>query len=74
MDKKVENLLAVGRIIGSRDDAWEVTRVIPPAVMTGEAAGIAASLAVKSGKTVGEIDVKELQALLAEGGVIIHEK
>lgn len=74
LDKKVENLLAVGRIIGSRDDAWEVTRVIPPAVMTGEAAGIAASLAVKSGKTVGEIDVKELQTLLAEGGVIIHEK
>lgn len=72
LDTDVKNVLAVGRIIGSRDDAWEVTRVIPPAVMTGEAAGIAAALAVKHGLTADQIDVSELQQCLADNGVIIH--
>ncbi|MBM4081336.1 MAG: FAD-dependent oxidoreductase, partial [Planctomycetes bacterium] len=40
--KKVTGLLVVGRCISSEGDAWEVTRVIPPAAHTGQAAGIAA--------------------------------
>ena len=73
IDKKVENILAVGRIIASKDDAWEVTRVIPPSVLTGEAAGVAASLAIRNGTTTGKINVEMLQDILAQNGVIIHQ-
>ena len=47
--RDVENILAAGRCIGILDDAWEVYRVIPVAAMTGEAAGIAASLCADQG-------------------------
>ena len=42
--KDLDGLLAAGRCIGAGDYAWEIFRVIPAAAMTGEAAGIAASL------------------------------
>ena len=73
IDPEVQNVLAAGRIIASKDDAWEVTRVIPPAAMTGEAAGTAAALAVKHNCTTGEVNVAELQQILAANGVIIHQ-
>lgn len=72
IDKKIQNILAAGRNIASRDDAWEVTRVIPPAVLTGEAAGTAAALAAKANITTNQIDIAGLQAVLAENGVLIH--
>ena len=37
------NLWAAGRCISVRDDLWDVTRVIPAAAVSGEAAGIAAA-------------------------------
>ncbi len=40
------NLLAAGRCISVDNTAWNALRVIPPCVVTGEAAGTAASLAV----------------------------
>ena len=39
-----DNLFAAGRCISSTGDAWEITRVIPCAALTGEAAGYAAAL------------------------------
>ena len=72
IDPKVQNVFAAGRIIASADDAWEVTRVIPTAAMTGEAAGTAAALAVRSGCTSGEVNVAELQKIMANNGVILH--
>jgi len=37
------NLWAAGRCISVQDDLWDVTRVIPAAAVSGEAAGIAAA-------------------------------
>lgn len=71
-DKKIKNILAAGRNIASADDAWEVTRVIPPAAMTGQAAGTAAALAVQHDCTTDQVDVTELQKILSNNGVIIH--
>ncbi|MBO5308623.1 MAG: FAD-dependent oxidoreductase [Lentisphaeria bacterium] len=42
-----ENLLFAGRCMGAVGDAWEVMRVIPSAAVTGQAAGLAAALAVQ---------------------------
>ena len=54
------------------DDAWQVTRVIPPAVITGQAAGTAAALAIEGGTSFHEVSVEMLQQRLADAGVIIH--
>jgi hypothetical protein len=73
IDAKVANVLAAGRIIASGGDAWEVTRVIPPSVLTGQASGTAAAVAIKNGIPVQEVNIAELQNKLEKSGVLIHE-
>lgn len=73
IDNNIQNILAAGRNIASKDDAWEVTRVIPPAVLTGEAAGTAAALIAKDNITTNTLNVSILQQVLEKNGVIIHQ-
>lgn len=54
-------LLAAGRCTGAKEDAWEITRVIPTAALTGQAAGLAAVLCIQNGVEPYELDVKLLQ-------------
>lgn len=71
-NKCVCNLFAAGRVISAKDDGWELTRVIPIAALSGEAAGTAAALCVKEQCGNHELDVKMLQNILKEAGVKIH--
>jgi hypothetical protein len=71
--EKVPNILAAGRNISAAGDTWEVTRVIPPAAMTGQVAGTAAALISERGYTAGEVDISRLQQILIEDGVLIHK-
>ena len=64
LPRNLDNLLAAGRCIAATGDAWEVTRVIPTAALTGEAAGIAAALAVEKKTTPAELPIGELQSKL----------
>ncbi|HEY3423171.1 MAG TPA: FAD-dependent oxidoreductase [Negativicutes bacterium] len=68
----IKNIITAGRSIASKGDAWEVTRVIPPASMTGQAAGTAAALAVLNGCNLDEVAVENLQQELSATGVLIH--
>jgi hypothetical protein len=70
--QKVKGLLTAGRCISSVGDAWEVTRVIPAAALTGEAAGTAAALSVELGTTPDLLDVKILQETLKGTGFPLH--
>lgn len=71
----IKNLITCGRCISVKDDMWDITRVIPTCAVTGEAAGTAAALLVKSGKEgYSELDVRELQAHLKLQGVKINER
>ena len=54
-------LLAAGRCTGAKDDAWEITRVIPTVALTGQVAGLAAVLCIQNGVEPYELDVKLLQ-------------
>jgi len=72
IDAKLPNVIAVGRIIASHGDAWEITRVIPPAVMTGQAGGVAVAMALKNNIPLQEVNVPELQKKLEKTGVLIH--
>ena len=70
-NKDISNLFAAGRVISSKDDGWELTRVIPVAVLSGEVAGTAAALCVKEQCGNHDLDVNVLQHVLIEAGVKI---
>ena len=70
--ESTKGLVAAGRCISSEGDAWHVTRVIPCAALTGQAAGVAAALAVRSGRSPAEVDASEIQERLADKGIMFH--
>ena len=67
-----ENLIAAGRITSGDGYGWDLLRVIPPAIITGQAAGVAASIAIDYNKAVYGIDVSKLQEILEKQNVMIH--
>jgi len=67
-----DNLLTAGRCVAGEGYAWDVLRVIPPAIISGQAAGEAAALAIESGRKIYEIDISELQTRLEKADVLIH--
>jgi hypothetical protein len=66
------NLLVAGRCIAAGGDAWEVTRVIPPAALTGQVAGIAAALSASRAVAPGDLRAGEVQAELNRRGIPYH--
>ncbi|NLO49313.1 MAG: FAD-dependent oxidoreductase [Clostridiales bacterium] len=66
--KDVKNLIAAGRNISVTDEMWDITRVIPPCAVTGEAAGTAAAMCAD----FALLDVKKLQDKLSAQGVKLH--
>ena len=66
--REVKNLLAAGRDISVTDDMWDITRVIPPCAVTGEAAGTAAALC----DDFSAINIAELQERLEANGAKVH--
>jgi hypothetical protein len=70
--QSLSNVIASGRNTSSSGDAWEATRVIPPAAVTGQAAGTLASLAIEQKRAVTKVPVADLQQSLERAGVILH--
>ncbi|MGI6208703.1 MAG: FAD-dependent oxidoreductase [Anaerolineae bacterium] len=68
----VSGLVVAGRCLDAEGDAWEVARVIPPAALTGQAAGAAAALAVRSQTSPDQLPVQALQDHLRGRGVPLH--
>lgn len=64
----VEHLLVAGRPISVTHEAHSSTRVAPTAMAVGQAAGVAAALAVKERISPRRIKVVELQKILREQG------
>ena len=72
IDTKITNIAAAGRIVSAEGYGWEVARFIPACVLTGEASGTAAAMAIMSGIALQDVDVSALQTKLADAGVKIH--
>ncbi len=68
--KEVKNLITAGRCTSVNETLWDVMRVIPCCAVTGQAAGLAASLT----EDFSKLDVKLLQQKLVQNGVVLHEK
>jgi hypothetical protein len=69
--RRLRNVILAGRMIGTDDGAFGAVRVMVNLNQTGEAAGVAASLAVERGTHVADVDVERLRSELAKGGSII---
>lgn len=67
-----DNLMTCGRSASASGWGWDVLRVIPPAVLTGQAAGQAAALALDTRCAVSDVPIHVLQEQLGQTGVIIH--
>lgn len=66
-----DNVIVAGRPLSSTHEAHSAFRVMPITTCVGEAAGIAASLAVKYNKASIDIPVKEMQDILVSRGALI---
>ena len=67
--KDIKNLIVAGRCTSVTDSMWDIMRVIPCCAVTGEAAGVAATITDDFSK----IDINKLQDILKQNGVILHE-
>jgi hypothetical protein len=65
----VENLIVAGRCISAEENAMGHLRLIPACLATGQAAGIAAAMALKRGVTPRMLDLSLLQMTLIEQGM-----
>ena len=68
LPKQVDRLLVAGRHYSATPEAQKMSREIPPCMAMGEAAGIAAALALEGDVLVRDVDVPQVQQRLrAEG-------
>jgi hypothetical protein len=68
------NLLVAGRCVSVDHEALGSLRVMPQCGVMGQAAGVAAHLALRTGNTVGEIPVPLLRAELKRQQCILDEE
>ena len=68
----VRGVYAAGRCISTLGEAWEVYRVIPAAAMTGEIAGIGASLAVERNCDALDLTPESLRSELRKNNFKFH--
>jgi hypothetical protein len=71
LPKEVDNLLVAGRSISTDFVTLITVRLIPTCILTGQAAGVAASLAVKEGLLPREINREKLISLLIEDNIYL---
>jgi hypothetical protein len=67
-----DNIITAGRSASGEGLAWNVLRVIPQAILTGQAAGVACALAVDEQCAITKVDITALQKTMEEAGNAIH--
>lgn len=66
------NMMTAGRSASGDGYAWDLLRVIPAAIITGQAVGEAVALAIRDGVGVADVNINELQDKLTAENVMIH--
>lgn len=66
------NILTAGRSASGIGYGWDLLRVIPPAIITGQAAAHVASLALKDNTGVADVNIPSLQAILEKDNIMVH--
>jgi hypothetical protein len=71
--RALDGVLVAGRAVSATHEALGAIRVMPPCFAMGEAAGLAAALAVAGNGEVRDVDVRSLQDRLRKQGAYIGE-
>lgn len=71
--ESLDGLLTCGRCVSSDDEALEALREIHVCWVTGEAAGVAAAIAVKTACRPREVPIGQLQQALRDANVVFAE-
>jgi hypothetical protein len=69
LPRRIKNLLVTGRAIGGDRIAHAATRNMACCAVAGQGAGIAAAQSIRSGRSLDQIDMAQLQAELQRQGV-----
>lgn len=67
----LDNVLVAGRALSCDRYAHGSVRTMPACFAMGQAAGIAAAMAVRRSVRVGDVDVRELQGALERAGAVV---
>ena len=67
----IDNLQVAGRCASATHEALGSLRVMPQCGVMGQAAGVAASIAIDNGNTPREVEIKELQKILRDQDCIV---
>ena len=70
--KSMDGLLAAGRCVSATHETLGSIRVMPPCFATGQAAGTAAALCVKTGVQPRQVDIAALQETLRKNDVVLE--
>lgn len=73
LPRRASNLLVAGRCISVDHRVHHATKEIPPAFATGEAAGIAATLALRASAPVQDVGAPALREALRRAGAIVPD-
>jgi len=68
LPREVEQLLVAGRHYSATSQAQKSSREIPPCMAMGEAAGVAATIALNAGTTVRQADIRAIQKQMRAQG------
>ncbi len=71
ISEKIDNLIFAGRCISVEHDLIDMFREIPCCMATGQAAGVAASVAAQRLTPVQVIDFRKLQEILIDQGALL---
>ena len=66
------NIITAGRCASGEGYGWDLMRVIPPAIITGQAAGTVCAMAIDNGNNLFGFDINEFQNELEKQNVIVH--
>ena len=70
--KDYPNMLTAGRSAAGIGYGWDLLRVIPPAIITGQAAARVACMAIEEKTPVAEVNISALQSKLEKDNIMVH--
>ena len=72
LPKEYDNLLVAGRCLSATHEAQSAVRIMPTCICMGQAAGTAAAVAAKTGRTLPDVDITAVRQRLTENGAILE--
>ncbi|MBR3577136.1 MAG: FAD-dependent oxidoreductase [Clostridia bacterium] len=70
--KDYPNMLTAGKSASGEGYGWDVLRVIPPAIITGQAAAHTACMALRDKVNAADVNITNLQKKLENDDIMVH--